>query len=84
MIRIGSAQSDGATQHGETSIRNPQVLDGFSALPHEKAGQCEDRDVAPCPVLQHEARHEYSKRARIASGDAGLKPEEEDTLLVGA
>src|SRR5215475_782588 len=42
---------DGAAQHGRARLRNPQVLDGLSALPDEKAAQCENGDVAPRPVL---------------------------------
>jgi hypothetical protein len=59
-------------QHGGTCLRNPQILDGLGALPHEKPAQCANRDVAPRPVLQHEARHEDPRRAWITSGDAGL------------
>src|SRR5215475_3413714 len=43
--------------------------------------QCENRDVAPRSVLQHEARHEDPRRAWIAAADAGLRPEKEDALL---
>ena len=59
-------------QHGGACLRNPQILDGPGSLPYEKAAQCENGDVAPCSVLQHETGDEYPLRAWTASGDARL------------
>ncbi len=66
--------NDDAAQHRGASLRNSQVLDGLGTLPDEDAAQREDRDVAPRPDLQHEARHEHPRCARITAGNAGLRP----------
>src|SRR5208337_1586875 len=78
---LAAGCDDRTAQHSGACLRNPQVLDGLSALPHEKAGQREDRNVAPCPVLEHEARRENPRRARITSGDAGLEPEKRESAV---
>ena len=79
MIRIGSAQSDGATQHGRTSIRNPQVLDGFSDFLMKRLGNV--RTEMSLHVLSYNMKPVMKILSVPGLLQAmRLKPEEEDTL----